>query len=335
MAVLNNVILLEIILLITLCFCSNASVLNEEQKLRDEEIARLTALGMVEPELFYDLTHTENFYNNCPYRLQAMNETHHGIWYSYSMNGRQKFWDNNYIFKRIYDIAINIYTRNNLSSVLSFEDCFSIIHYTDYGFERIRDDTDEGRQMRNAFYRLAIVQSKDPNKYHNSILYRGQSQLNTWYEERYGENKTEELTRFTSTAPSEEVATEYAKIRKNGTNMISALYEMHFSKPFLSANIDNITRYDIQKETVLLPETKLIVNNRTWRKGENPSFWKIIQGNRYRVTDVDLRINVTHNDENLSIFEQQKKVMIKLKELKDSGTTFYVDCEKYQIPSSK
>ncbi|XP_051166666.1 uncharacterized protein LOC127284969 [Leptopilina boulardi] len=236
MAISNDVIhYLEIILiLITLCTCSNASELNEEQLSRDKEIARLTASGMVEPELFYDLMHKENFDNNCSlsYRLYEMGRnTHRHILYHLG-NSKNLGYDWYFYglrhFKDMYYKVAKIYNIFNLSSVISFEDAFSIAYYTNYGFERIRQDTDEGRQMRNAFYRLAIVQSKDPSKYHNSILYRGQSELNTWYETHYYINGTATLTRFTSTSLNEAVAATYATDRKNATNMTSTVYEMHF-----------------------------------------------------------------------------------------------------------
>ncbi|XP_051161330.1 uncharacterized protein LOC127281596 [Leptopilina boulardi] len=321
MAVSKNVILLEIIFLITLCSCSNNSTLNEEQNSRNEEIARLTALGMVEAELFYDLMHTENFSKNCSNRLEKMNSTHKGVFNALNglfLIGHTRKTGQE-LFNILYEEVTAKYERNNLSAVISFEDCFSIMHYTSHGFERIMAETDEGRQMRNAFYRLAIVQSKDPNKYHNSILYRGQSELDTWYEKRYVKNTTERLKRFTSTSLDDYVAAKYAQERDNNTDMTSTLYEMHFPSPFLSANIDNITYFSYEKETVLLPDTKLFVNNRTIF--EKKTFFA------YGDPDaIDLRIIVTHDDENLSIFEQQKRVMIKLKELKDSGTKFYVDC---------
>ncbi|XP_051168960.1 uncharacterized protein LOC127286545 [Leptopilina boulardi] len=253
--------------------------------------------------------------------------THNEIIISYSRRVEpQNFVAARNYFREIYNETIEIYKRNNLSSVISFEDCFMIMHYTDYGFERIRDETDEGRQMRNAFYRLAIVQSKDPKKYHRSILYRGQDELNTWYKERYRVNETEKLIRFTSTTSDEAVAIKYAQLRNNATNMTSTVYEMYFPKPFLSANIEKIAENEHNKETVLLPGTQLFVNNRTKRELPKSRIFKRIGSNFYYIFDgVDLTINVTHVD-NSSYFEQQKEVMIKLKELKASDTKFYVDC---------
>ncbi|XP_051166521.1 uncharacterized protein LOC127284866 [Leptopilina boulardi] len=317
MAISNDVIhYLEIILiLITLCTCSNASELNEEQLSRDKEIARLTASGMVEPELFYDLMHKENFDNNCSLsdRLKKMENITHKDMFSHLRN-RALFYEDKMLFEHIYDLVAQTYEFYNMSSVMSFEDVYSIVYYsyTEDGFKQIRQDTNEGRQIRNALYRLAIVQSKDPSKYHNSIFYRGESELNTWYETHYYINRTEKWTRFTGITEIEELAAFDARVRKNAANMTSTVYEMHFPKPFLNANISQLLIQYVNTPVFLVLDTEFITNERT-------RYWTY--------PNIDLRIKITHNDKNLSIFEQQKEVMIKLKELKDSGTQFYVNCD--------
>ncbi|XP_051166489.1 uncharacterized protein LOC127284838 [Leptopilina boulardi] len=316
MAISNDVIhYLEIILiLITLCTCSNASELNEKQLSRDEEIARLTASGMVEAELFYDLMHKENFDNNCSLsdRLKKMENITHKDMFSH-LRYPSLYYEGKMQFEYINDLVAETYEFYNMSSVMSLEDVYSIVYYsyTEDGFKRIRQDTDEGRQIRNALYRLAIVQSKDPSKYHNSIFYRGESELKTWYETHYYINRTEKLTRFTGITKIEGLASFEARVRKNATNMTSTVYEMHFPKPFLNANISQLFIHS-STPVILLLDTEFITNERT-------RYWTY--------PNIDLKIKITHNDKNLSIFEQQKEVMIKLKELKDSGTQFYVNCD--------
>ncbi|XP_051176700.1 uncharacterized protein LOC127291556 isoform X1 [Leptopilina boulardi] len=306
---LTNFVILQIIYIIILCICINAnSTEKQSSELKEQKIANLTASGMDEPELFYNLTQIDNFDNrNCTNLKEKMT-----ILYKYKKSKR----NNNFAgyFPDELNDSFNEYQNGSIPSLLRFEDFFAIQHYTNRGYQRINKNTAEGRRMKNAFYRLAIIQSRYENNY-NTKLFKGFGKSTMWFKEQFNNKTIKEFqfNGFNSTSPDENTAKRYA-IERAGSyqqNMTAAIFEMNFSKPFLSANIDNITIYSYDKEIILLPNTKFKFVDAIWKNDDS---------------GINLKIKLTYSNENMELFEQQKKVMRKFKKLRESGTQFYVDC---------
>ncbi|XP_051156452.1 uncharacterized protein LOC127278677 [Leptopilina boulardi] len=277
----------------------------EEQLTRKKEIAHLTNLGMDEPELFYNLTHPNNFPKNCTNLKQKMRHLYKSTnYYSHS----RALW-----FNFVLKWAMKFYREGNFSSSIRFEDYFAIRYYTIKGYGEMIFDTDVSRRIKNALFSLAITQSSDPNEQMDFTLFRGNTELTSWYKEQFNETKNElqwhTFIETTSTRKEAEFMTEDGKF-SDAFLMTEGVYEMHFSKPYLRANINNYTSFGGNNETVLIPGMKFFINETIWNK-EN--------GTNERLT-----IKMTHNDENIDLFDQQKKVMSELKKLRESGTQFYV-----------
>ncbi|XP_051176701.1 uncharacterized protein LOC127291556 isoform X2 [Leptopilina boulardi] len=278
---LTNFVILQIIYIIILCICINAnSTEKQSSELKEQKIANLTASGMDEPELFYNLTQIDNFDNrNCTNLKEKMT-----ILYKYKKSKR----NNNFAgyFPDELNDSFNEYQNGSIPSLLRFEDFFAIQHYTNRGYQRINKNTAEGF---------------------------GKSTM--WFKEQFNNKTIKEFqfNGFNSTSPDENTAKRYA-IERAGSyqqNMTAAIFEMNFSKPFLSANIDNITIYSYDKEIILLPNTKFKFVDAIWKNDDS---------------GINLKIKLTYSNENMELFEQQKKVMRKFKKLRESGTQFYVDC---------
>lgn len=299
---------LQVIYVVTLCICINAdNLLNQEQESRDNEIERLRKEGMDEPELFYDLMHTKNFHRNCSHlnvteicnKMKAL--------YKLNITSNHKS-DYNFMidcsgFYGLYNDVYKLFSKSN------FEDYFAFRRYVYY---KSGTDVDEERRMKNAAYRQAIIQSSKANNICDNKLYLILKKPTMWYEKKFSIDKTEyELDDFTLGMQYLESESNYRSRRKRESTYTTAFFEFDLPNPYLCVNFHNLRQYSYRElYSYMLPETKFFINDTYWEDS----------------TVIGLRIKLMQNDEKMTIFEQQKKVMRKLKELKESDTKFYIDC---------
>ncbi|XP_051156449.1 uncharacterized protein LOC127278675 [Leptopilina boulardi] len=339
MDLLNFLNTLQIIHIITLYTCINGdgsilqsqhmpSKLNEtlnvtestkEQLIRKKEIERLTDLEMDEPELFYNLTHPNSFPKNCTNLKQKMRHLYNSTNNSLS----RKLW-----FNFVLNKSINYYRKRNLSSSLRFEDYFAIRYYSIKGNHEMRFDTDISRRMKNALFSVAITQSSDPNEKIAFKLFRGQTKPTTWFNKKFNETTKElewdAMTETTSTRIEAQLNAGDGKFSDVYNEMTEGVYEINFSKPYLSANIKDYIYFNENNVTVLLPESKFFINDTDFYKESETNDYYRFWSQRNSPSNQLLTIKMTYNDENMDLFHQQKRVMSKLKKLRETGTQFYV-----------
>ncbi|XP_051156450.1 uncharacterized protein LOC127278676 [Leptopilina boulardi] len=287
------------------------TVFNEKELSRVREITRLKNLEIDEPELFYNLTHPNNFPKNCT----NLNEKMRNL-YNSTFNTRNRRSDFNFIFRRTSDF----YNKGNLSSFVRFEDYFALKYYSIKGYDEILKKSDISKRMKNALYSVAITQSSNPNEKFHSILFKGNSERKSQYRKRFNQTGTKfKLSIFNKVNLIQKKAEIEAELTKKESNnkfndMVECVFEIYFSKPYLRVNLDDYNYWnnieDNRYETVLLPKTEFVVNETIW--------------NNVNTTNERLTIKIIHNDENMELFDQQKKVMSELKELRKSKTKFYV-----------
>lgn len=317
---------LQIIHIVTLYICVNAESfvsLSKEQvnnkTLRDQiepidhqldkkaEVARLTYLGMDEPELYYNLTHPNSYPRNCSNLKKKLKELYKPL----LNTSFRRIW-----FRATFKRSKYFYSRTNLSSIIRFEDYFAIKFFSIRGYQEMEYDTDISRRMKNAIYNVALTQLNDPNEIINFTLFKGFTDLTTWYREQFNGTRNElqwnDFTMVQTTQESANFMTEGKKLIDPFNVMTECVYEMYFPKPYLRVNLEEINIYDLFTEVILLAGTKFFINETIWTKVNE--------------TNERLTIKMTHNDENVGLVDQQKRIMTELKKLRETGTQFYV-CE--------
>ncbi|XP_043483702.1 uncharacterized protein LOC122512113 [Leptopilina heterotoma] len=320
----NSLLIIHIVTLYTCINAENFVSLSKEQDdnnntLREQiepidhqldrkaEIARLTNLGMDEPELFYNLTHTNNYPRNCSKLRQKLRELYKPI----LNTSFRRIW-----FRGTLKYSKYFYRIKNLSSKVRFEDYFALKLFKVIGYDEMEYDTDISRRMKNAIYSVALTQLNDPNEKVNYTLFKGFTNLTTWYREQFNETRKElqwnDFTVVETTRESSDFMTKGKKLKDPFNIMTECVYEMYFPKPYLRVNLDEIISYNIFTEVILLSGTKFFINETIWT--------------RVNETNEPLTIKMTHNDENVGLLDQQKIIMSKLKKLRETGTQFYV-CE--------
>ncbi|XP_051154600.1 uncharacterized protein LOC127277482 [Leptopilina boulardi] len=168
--------------------------------------------------------------------------------------------ERSYSFTRDADFFKILYTESKAYESVTVEDYNALRDYVGYGYDEIGLNSQAAKQMRGAFYRLAIRQSDDPIEEYAMTLYRGETRSPEIVEKLFFSGNDEiELNRFTSTTTKREIAHQFQIPRRRGK--ISILYEMKFSEPFMRAKMTRVMQSEAEDETVLLPGSKFHIDN--------------------------------------------------------------------------
>lgn len=281
-------------------FCEGGNFLCVDKKelVKENEIIHLNELGMSEPELFFDLQTREHFQSS---KLKDVKTATKQIKKLYIIKNGLR--DMGLFAGNIY----GSYKSSNAFLNLRFEDFLAIRFYGLDGFNHIRGDTDVARRMKNAFYRLAIRQSRDSLDEYATELFRGEVRETEEIEKIFYEGRENyELSAFCSSSTEPSVSRRFSLSSSPTTTRV--MYQMRFARPYLRANVENIMALR-EEETVLLPGTKFKVDKIIW-KIENEK-------------KVALTVKLSHDHESMTLIDWQKKVMYEIKKLKESGTVFY------------
>ncbi|XP_051173354.1 uncharacterized protein LOC127289458 [Leptopilina boulardi] len=200
------------------------------------------------------------------YKIQDHNYFQHII-YSDSMDKKQTTY--NEAYERLKSIYFQEYPATGTSVLLhtfeaqkayesvTFEDFAAIHNYMGSGYSRMDENTIEARSMRAALYRLAIRQAEDPIKEFAKILYRGETRPQEVVDKLFQSGKELELNRFTSATTMRHIA---YRFQYSSMENVKILYEMKFSEPYLRAKLEPMDRYNHERETVLLPGSKFLID---------------------------------------------------------------------------
>ncbi|XP_043484478.1 uncharacterized protein LOC122512613 [Leptopilina heterotoma] len=207
------------------------------------------------------------------------------------------------------DFIRRLFLADKAYESVTLEDYFALREYMGSGYKRIGVDSPEARQMRAAFYRLAIRQSDDPLEEYAKTLFRGETRPADIVEKLFFSGKTElELNRFTSTSTNHYIAYMFQfHGRRRGINIF---YEMKFNEPFPRAKVVNIVKSTHESETVLLPGSKFHIDD-------------------VKKVSVDgqegLEVKLTFKHDALKKHEWYKNIMDELEKLKEGVVPYEKD----------
>lgn len=300
------------VLFLILLLIHNSSVSSQKTESileKQREIDVLKNCGMPEAELFYNLTNQEDSYAICPNLKEKMRNLYR------TSNGFQKYRE---YFESALSITYERYRAGNVTSKLRYEDYFALYYYTQIGHYELRRETHAARRIKNALYKLSIMQSISDEQ-SNFTLFYGESQLPNYYDRTFGSiplKKEFSLNNFTSTSLNRSVAEYFVEEKKfYHRDDWTAIYEINIQKAILKIDLRNFSFFEKDDKIVLIPEMKFTVNDLIWNRR--------VYG-LYKGTEPELIVKLTYDDGKQNLFSQQKHVMGKLGELQNSGTQFYV-----------